>query len=69
MTSARFAATTMSPAAISWRGVAALKIDLKHGFIDNAPVQLRDVQTIARGFQPDLLLGDPGFIGGVFLLS
>ena len=47
------------------QGVAALKIDIKHGFIDNAPCQLRDLQTITRDFRPDLILGDPGFIGGL----
>jgi MGT family glycosyltransferase len=48
------------------QGVAALKVDIKHGFIDNAPRQLRDLQTITRDFRPDLILGDPGFIGGLF---
>ena len=48
------------------QGVAALKVDIKHGFIDNAPRQLRDLQTITRDFQPDVILGDPGFIGGLF---
>jgi MGT family glycosyltransferase len=48
------------------QGVAALKVDIKHGFIDNAPRQLRDLQTITRDFQPNLILGDPGFIGGLF---
>ena len=48
------------------QGVAGLKADLKYGFIDNAPLQLRDVETIARGFKPDLLLCDPGFMAGLF---
>src|SRR3954453_22369943 len=48
------------------QGVAALKVDIKHGFLDNAPRQLRDLQTIRRDFRPDLILGDPGFIGGLF---
>jgi MGT family glycosyltransferase len=48
------------------QGVAALKVDIKHGFIDNAPRQLRDLQMITRDFQPDVMLGDPGFIGGLF---
>src|SRR3954471_6303833 len=48
------------------QGVAALKVDIKHGFIDNAPRQLHDLQMITRDFQPDVMLGDPGFIGGLF---
>src|SRR4029453_12841645 len=39
------------------QGAAALKVDIKHAFIDNAPRQLRDLQTIARDFRADLILG------------
>ena len=47
-------------------GVAALKADLKGVFIDGAVGQLRDVEAISATFQPDLLLIDPGFVGGLF---
>lgn len=46
-------------------GIAALKVDLKYGFIDNAPNQLRDLQEITQSFRPDILLSDPGFVGGL----
>lgn len=46
------------------KGVAALKEDIKQVFIENAPRQLQDVQAIADTFRPDVILIDPGFIGG-----
>ena len=45
-------------------GIASLKVGLKHIFIDNAPRHMQDLAVITRTFQPDLLLCDPGFIGG-----
>ena len=34
------------------RGIAQLKFDMKHVFIDNGPGQLRDLQQIAHSFVP-----------------
>src|SRR5581483_1178399 len=45
------------------KGVASLKRALKHVFIDNAPLQMRDLEAIDREFRPDLVLCDPVFIG------
>ncbi|MFD3706731.1 nucleotide disphospho-sugar-binding domain-containing protein [Nocardia sp. NPDC058658] len=39
-------------------GIAALRVDLKFGFIDNAPRQLRDLHDAAAEFRPDLVLAD-----------
>jgi len=47
-------------------GVAKLKFDLKHVFIDNAMGQLRDIEEITRSFHADVLLCDPGYIGALF---
>lgn len=48
------------------QGVAALKIDIKHGFIDNGVIQLRHLESIAKDFRPDLVLGDICCIGAMF---
>lgn len=48
------------------QGFEQLKFDMKHVFVDAGPPQLRDVQAIAKEFRPDLLVGEPGFVGGVF---
>jgi UDP:flavonoid glycosyltransferase YjiC (YdhE family) len=48
------------------RGIAQLKFDMKHVFIDNAPGQLRDLQRIAQAFAPDALLCEAGTFGGLF---
>lgn len=45
------------------KGVAALKLALKHVFIDNAPRHMRDLQAITRTFRADMILCDPAFIG------
>jgi MGT family glycosyltransferase len=47
-------------------GMAALKADLKNVFIDGSIGQLRDLELITRSFSPDVLLIDPGFVGGAF---
>lgn len=44
-------------------GIAALKVDLKFGFIDNAPRQLRDLQAATIDFTPDLVLCDTACLG------
>src|SRR5689334_11482665 len=46
------------------KGVAALKADIKEVFIANVPRQIDDLRAITRSFTPDLILIDPGFIGG-----
>jgi len=46
------------------RGLAQLKFDIKHGFMDAAPVQLRDVERIMHEFPADAVLGDTVFVGG-----
>lgn len=48
------------------KGVAALKADIKQIFIANAPRQIEDLRAITRRFTPDLILVDPGFIGGAW---
>lgn len=45
-------------------GVAQLKFDMKHIFINNGVGQLRDLQAIDRRFHADLLLVDGAFVGG-----
>jgi UDP:flavonoid glycosyltransferase YjiC (YdhE family) len=54
------------PGRADLRGIAQLKFDMKHVFIDNAPGQLRDIQRIAQGFAPDVLFGEAGTFGGLF---
>jgi UDP:flavonoid glycosyltransferase YjiC (YdhE family) len=54
------------PARTKLFGIAQLKHDMKHVFIDAGPPQLRDLQELTRDFTPDVMLGEPGFIGGVF---
>jgi UDP:flavonoid glycosyltransferase YjiC (YdhE family) len=45
------------------RGIAQLKFDMKHVFIDNGPGQLKDLQQIAQSFEPDVLFGEAGSLG------
>ena len=40
------------PGRANLRGIAQLKFDMKHVFIDNAPGQLRDIQQLAQNFAP-----------------
>lgn len=47
-------------------GLAQLKFDMMHVFIDNGPGQLRDFQQAAESFAPDALLCEAGTFGGVF---
>jgi UDP:flavonoid glycosyltransferase YjiC (YdhE family) len=47
--------------------VAQLKFDMKHLFIDAGPRQLQDVEALARDWKPDVVLAEPGFVGGAFL--
>jgi UDP:flavonoid glycosyltransferase YjiC (YdhE family) len=48
-------------------GVAQLKFDMKHVFIDAARGQLGDLRHILEEFPADLVLADPGMIGARFL--
>jgi MGT family glycosyltransferase len=43
--------------------IASLKLALKHVFIGNAPLVMKDFEVIARDFRPDLILCDPACIG------
>src|SRR5689334_4590335 len=47
-------------------GLAKLKYDMKHVFIDNGEGQLRDVAAIANAFRPDAMLCEAGCFGMVF---
>jgi len=49
------------------RGVAQLKFDLKHFFIDAAPGQLKDLRAILKHFPADVVLGDCFFLGAAWL--
>jgi hypothetical protein len=49
------------------QGMAQLKFDMKHIFIDAAPGQLADLERVLATFPADLVLADPGMIGAVFL--
>lgn len=54
------------PGRTQLRGVAQLKFDMKHVFIDNGAGQMRDMQEIARSFSPDAVFCEAGTFGGVF---
>ncbi len=65
---ARFATSRHVPQARpeGLTGTRALAHSLKYTFIDNGPRQLQDLQELAGRLQPDLVLCDPGFMGGLF---
>ena len=48
------------------RGLAQLKFDMKHVFIDNGRGQMRDFEQIAKAFAPDVVLCEAGTFGGIF---
>ena len=48
-------------------GVAQLKIDLKHGFIDAAVLQVKDLTEILQDFPADAILADFCFLGAAWL--
>ncbi|MFT3927876.1 MAG: hypothetical protein QM778_35440 [Myxococcales bacterium] len=50
-------------------GINQLKFDMKHVFIDAAPDQLADLTAVIEEFPADLVLGNPGMIGGLFLFE
>jgi MGT family glycosyltransferase len=45
-------------------GLSQLRFDMKHVFIDCAPGQAADLEHLVNEFQPDVLLVDPGMLGG-----
>ena len=51
------------------KGAAALKFDLKHVFINNAPNQMRDIDALVQETGADMLLFDPGFVGGAWYVE
>lgn len=54
------------PGRTKLRGLAKLKFDMKHVFIDNAAGQARDIEAIARTFAPDAVLVEAGTMGALF---
>src|SRR5437868_7212334 len=54
------------PGRAALRGLAQLKFDMKHVFIDNGAGQARDMQDIAASFRPDAVFCEAGTFGGLF---
>jgi UDP:flavonoid glycosyltransferase YjiC (YdhE family) len=50
------------PARASLKGLAQIKFDFKHVFIDPIEGHLQDLQAILQDFQADVLLGDPAVV-------
>jgi MGT family glycosyltransferase len=48
-------------------GLAQLRFDLKHVFIDQAPAQLADLSALADAFRPDVVLAEPTMLGALLL--
>lgn len=55
------------PERTKYSGVAQLKFDIKHVFIDAGVRQLQDVEELSCEWKPDVVLGEPGFVGAAFL--
>ena len=49
------------------RGLAQLKYDMKHVFIDAAPDQAADIQEIMQSFPADVLMYDAAMVGGLLV--
>jgi MGT family glycosyltransferase len=49
------------------RGLAQLKYDMKHVFIDAGPDQAADIREIMRSFPADLLMYDTAMLGGLLV--
>ena len=47
-------------------GLAQLKFDMKHVFIDWAPAQLEDIRAISKDFPADAIVHDTATIGPIF---
>jgi UDP:flavonoid glycosyltransferase YjiC (YdhE family) len=58
---------TAFPERAGRQGLAGLKFDLKHLFLDNVPGQVRDLQRILREFPADVLLVDTAFMAASML--
>ncbi len=54
---------TFFPGRGALSGVARLKFDLKHVFIDTTPQQVEELDRACTAFAPDLLIGDTAFMG------
>ncbi|MBC8163693.1 MAG: glycosyl transferase [Roseiflexaceae bacterium] len=44
-------------------GLAGMKWDIKHVFLDAMPTQVAELRKIVRDFPTDVILADPGFMG------
>ena len=55
------------PDRVGLTGLAGVKFDLKHLFLDEIPGQLSDVRRILDDFAADLVLADPGFMTAAIL--
>ena len=51
----------------SLKGLAQLRFDLKHFFIDHAVAQVRDYQRLLSTFSADILLSDSYFLGAAWM--
>jgi MGT family glycosyltransferase len=49
------------------KGLAQLRFDMKHLFIDAGPGQLEDLTRIVREFPADVTVSDAAMMGGIFL--
>jgi UDP:flavonoid glycosyltransferase YjiC (YdhE family) len=49
------------------RGLAQLKYDMKHVFIDAAPDQAADIREIMQSFPADVLMYDAAMVGGLLV--
>jgi MGT family glycosyltransferase len=54
------------PGRAELKGLDQLRFDLKHVFIDATPGQLADIESITRGWRPDVLLADAVMLGASF---
>ncbi|MGL5929516.1 MAG: glycosyltransferase, partial [Dermatophilaceae bacterium] len=51
------------PGRVPLRGVAKLRWDLKHIFLDAGPGQVSDLERIVESFAPDVVVHDVAFVG------
>ncbi|MFC6011573.1 glycosyltransferase [Nocardia lasii] len=55
------------PQRVGLTGLAGVKFDIKHLFLDEIPGQLSDVRRILTHYPADLVLADPGFMAAAIL--
>lgn len=55
---------TAFPGRSALKGLAQLKFDIKHGFADAVPGNVKDLEAIIPEIQPDVLVVDNGFSAG-----